>query len=407
MAGKISGRIKRAISSSLILFAVAGVLAAANVYSQNRDRQAALGPESQAQKRFFIDAVDRPDISAFYKRFKSAEKVQAAKNLGRYDDPKMVKLATIWLTDFDTDARKELEAVLVALAPRYPTELAAELDKSGGFQKLGVAKALRSAFEKTLPAVIDQLDIAAARNNTVEYLAASGKDVGPILLPKLEAEDKDTRLAAADALGKVGYQPAGALVRRLYTEAEPADQSAYLAALANLGDPESEAIFRQTLQDGEASSGDRASSILGLGRIASPNAIRLLAGELAKRPLDKPQIIEALSLAGEHSLDADLSMEDQLEVAGGIQGAQADRVIAAALANPTLTYRAAELAVQRPSLVPALADRLGKLDPLKDGRTIETLVHALATTPQGQSTLKTPALQNRFGGFIQRRTHAQ
>ncbi len=405
MAGKISGRIKRAISSSLILFAVAGVLAAANVYSQNRDRQAALGPESAAQQRFFVEAVDRPDISAFFKRFKSAEKVQAAKNLGRYQNPKMVKLATLWLTDFDTDARKELEAVLIALAPHYPSELAAELDKSGGFQKLGVAKALRSAFDQTLPAVIEQLDVAAARTNTVEYLAASGKEVGPLLLPKLEAGDKDTRLAAADALGKVGYQPAGTQIRRLYAQAESAEEAAYLAALANLGDPESEAIFRQSLQDGGASSGDRASSILGLGRTATPTAIRLLADELAKHPLDKPQVIEALSLAGEKSLDADLSMKDKLEVAGGIQGAKADRVISSALADPALTYRAAELAVRRPSLVPPLTDRLRMLAPTKDGRAIEPLVHALASTTQGQSALKSPDLQQGFGGFIQRETH--
>lgn len=399
----MSGRIKRAITSSLILFVVAGVLAVANLYTQNRDRQAALGPESPAQRQFFIEAVNRPDISAFFKRFKAAEKAQAARNLGRYQDPKIVKLATLWLTDFDVEARKELDAVLVALAPLYPRELAAELDKSGGFQKLGVAKALRSAFDHTIPAVIDQLDVAAARNNTVEYLAASGKAVGPYVLPKLQSDEKDTRLAAADALGKVGYQPAGGPIRRLYAEADAVDQSAYLAALANLGDSGSEAIFRRILEDGGASTGDRASSILGLGRIGSPSAIRLLSSELAKKPLDRPQIIEALSLAGQGSLDADLSIGDRLEVAGGISGAQADQVISVALGNPTLTYRAAELAVQRPSLAAMLARRLGELDPIKDGRTIEILVHALGSTPQGQSELQTPALQQRFGGFIRRR----
>ena len=68
--GRVSGRIKRAITSSLILFAVAGVLAASNAYVQNRDRTLATGPQSEDQHRFFAEGVDRPDITVFFKKLK-------------------------------------------------------------------------------------------------------------------------------------------------------------------------------------------------------------------------------------------------------------------------------------------------------------------------------------------------
>lgn len=402
MAGKISGRIKRAISSSLILFALAGVLAATNVYSQNRDRQAALGPMSEAQKQFFLDAVERPDISSFFKRFKSAEKVQAAKNLGRYQDPKIVKLAVIWLTDFDVEARKELELVLKSLAPKYPKELATELDKAGGFQKLGVANALRFAFDASLPAVIDQLSVAAARNNAVEYLAASDDKVGAFVLPKLESPDKDTRLAAADALGKIGFLPAGSKILDLYRKAETTDKSVYLGALANLGDPDLLLTFQSVLSDSNAVPSDRASAILGLGRIGTDAAAKALWTELADEPLDRTQIIDALILTGDKALKSGGSPTDRLQVAGGIRSPLADMEIEQALTRPRPTILVPELAANRPSLARPLLKVLNALNPEQDGRMIESTVRSLLSTPVGKKLLMGSPSHDKFRGFIQR-----
>lgn len=402
MAGKISGRIKRAISSSLILFAVAGVLAATNVYSQNRDRQAALGPQSEAQKQFFIEAVDRPDISSFFKRFKSAEKVRAAKNLGRYQDPKIVKLAVIWLTDFDVEARRELEMVLKVLAPKYPKELATELDKAGGFQKLGVANALRSAFDASLPFVIGQLSIAAARNNAVEYLAASEERAGAQVLPQLGSQDKDTRLAAADTLGKIGYLPAGPKILELYQKADTADKSAYLGALANLGDPALLLTFQSILQDKNAVPSDRASAILGLGRIGSDTAAKALWLELAEEPLDRAQIIDALIVTGDTALKSGGSPTDRLQVAGGIRSPLADMEIEQALTRPRPTILVPELAANRPSLARPLLKVLTDLNPEKDGRMIESTVRSLLSTSEGKKLLLASPSQDKFQGFIQR-----
>jgi hypothetical protein len=403
MAGKVSGRIKRAISSCVILLGVAVVLAVSNTYIQNRDRGLATGPHGNSQLQFFVNAVDRPDISSFFKRLRPADKLKFAQNLHAYKDPRIVKLAAILLTDFDVEARTELQKVLTDLASDYPKELSDELKNTGGFQKLGVFNALRKSSDKTLPFVIDQLRNGPTRANAVEYLVGQGSKVGPAVLPMLDDKDKDTRLAAADVLGKSTYKPAAAKMRELYDAAEGGDKSAYLAALSNLGEQPLEPLFIDLLRNPKTSTSDRANAILGLARIGNPSSVRTLWVEAGKAPLDKKQILEALSLAGDLSLrDRPADLPEMLEVAGGIRSPLADSIIAEALRNPRTVDRAAQLSEQRQGLVPALQTRLSKLDPNTQGGSIEAVVQALATTKQGLSVLAEPEIKSRFSGFIDR-----
>lgn len=403
MAGKVSGRIKRAITSSLILFAVAGVLAVSNVVMQGRERNIALASQSEAQKQFFVAGVDRPDISVFYKRFSSAEKVEIAQNLRRYDDPKLVKLAVTWLTDFDVEARKELQATLVEAAPKQPKALAEQLTAGGGFQKLVVAAALKSSFDATLPNVIQQLSVAGARANAVEYLVAQGTHGASELLTQLDSEDKDVRLAAADALGKIGFEPAGKSVLELYEKSEGADKASYLAALANMGSYESITLFTQLLNRPGTSPADRASAILGLGRIGSSRSVVALWYEMKKEPLDKKQIIEALSLIGDPAFNYATTKEEYLlEVAGGVKSEKADRIVVNALKSPKTALRAAELSEKRPGVATALSSLLRNLDPKKQGSMIEVVVRSLASSSEGRKLLEGPEVQAKFAGFIER-----
>ncbi|MBC8063358.1 MAG: hypothetical protein H7Y17_00885 [Chlorobia bacterium] len=402
MAGKVSGRIKRAISSSLILFCVAGLLAASNAYFQNRDRGLVLGPKSDAQLQFFVDAVDRPDLAAFYKRFRPNEKLKIARNLHQYQNPRLIKVAATWLTDFDPQAREELGKVLMDLSEIYPKEVADELTNGGGFQKIAIFAALRKSFAKTLPYAVAQLANAPARSNAVEYLVGSGTRAGHAVTRMLSDKDRETRLAGADALGKLGFRPAGDKIRELYGAADTADKSPYLAALANIGDPQSETLLKAILADSGSSSQDRSSAILGLGRIGSKASIQALWKELSQAPLDRGAFLEGLSVAGDLSLQTESgSLADRLEVAGGIKSTLADRVIQSSLESPLLTDRAAELSDGRPSLVPALSRKLAALDPSKDGKSIELIVSTLASTDEGLAALKSPSLA-RFKGFIER-----
>ena len=401
MAGKVSNRIKRAVYSSVLLFLLAGVLAGANIHFQNQDRATTVGPANAAQRQFFVEAVDRPDVAAFFKRLSHPQKLTAAQNLGRHDHPAMVRLAVLWLNDFDADARAELEKVLVHHARKYPKELAAELKSSGGFQKLAVSRALATSFEASLLFVIEQLEVPEARANASEYLALQGRRVGEAVAKKLKSETKETRLAAADVLGKIGFLPAAAPLRELYKTAESADRPAILSAIANMGDPASEEILTQVLADPKSAAGDRATAILGLGRIKTPTSIAVL-WENVKFPTLRPRAIEALSLAGDGSLLPSKPMSDLLDVASGIQSPKADRIIAKALDDPTLAAEAAEFAEGRASVVPDLVRALHGLNPANDGRAIERLVASLSTTDAGRRALDNPDLAARFGGFIRR-----
>lgn len=404
MAAKISGRIKRAIGSSLALFVVAGVLAASNAYIQGRDRNLAIGPESNDQKEFFTSSVDRPDIATFFKKFKPTERQAIARNLRRYQDPRIVHLAVVWLVDFDPLARKELQDVLISLAAVYPKELAVELTNNGGFQKLAVFAALRSAGQKTLPHVIDQLSVAPARANAVEYLVAFGPQVGKALVVKLSDADKDTQHAAADALGKLGFKEAGPSLRQLYKDGDIASKSAMLAALANLGDPGSFPIFQSVVSQRDTAPPDRASAILGLGRIADRRSIDLLWELAIGNPPDKGSILESLSVAGAASLEKKgYVLADRLEVAAGIQGTAAEAVISEALqTSDPISNRAAEVSAGREALVGFLADRLRSIAPKNSGGRIEILVKALSSTRIGQQILDEPDIQSKYGGFIAR-----
>jgi hypothetical protein len=402
MARKMSSRIRRAITSSLALMGVAGLLAASNAYIQSKGRDLATGPKSQDQLEFFLNAVERPDSSAFFKRLTPAQKLKVAQNLQRYSHPKLIRLATLWLTDFDVAARAELAKSVKNLAPEYPKAVAEELSATGGFQKISTFTALRASFDATLPYAVDQLSVTAARPNAIEYLVLEGAKTGPAVRTLLQNPDRDTRLAAAEVLGKVGFRDAVPELLRLHRDGDAADKGAYAAALANMGDPRAEQLFVRLLNDPAAPAPDRASAILGLGKIGSESAIRILTEEVVERPIDRGQILEAMSLAGDRALDARLSLGDLLEIARSIRSHRADAVIRNAIRTKSLERKAAEIASGRPGLVPDLTSRLFSLDPASQGSSIEAVIKALASTAQGRAFLQSEKALKNYGGFVQR-----
>jgi HEAT repeat protein len=385
----------------LVLFGVAAVLAAGNAYLQSRDRAMALGPSSPAQKALYVQLVDRPDVASFFKRFSPAEKLKIAKNLRQYPDPKIIELAEAWLNDFDAPVRKVLQSMLVAFSPQFPEAMAEQLKNTGGYQKVATFAALESQKSLTLPFVIDQLDVPEARSNAIEYLVTLGDVAGPSVMAKLKSKDKDTQLAAAETLGRMGYREAGGQILQLYRSSDAADRSAVLASLANLGAPEGESTFTSLLSDPKATASDRSSAILGLGRIGSPTAISYLWRNVEKDPADKGEMIQALRLAGPEALRADERPIDLLQVASGITGPEADRTIRRALEIPEARLLATQFSESRPGLVDALVAQLRQLNPNEDGKLIERTIASLASTPSGRKAL----LEFRKGplaGFVER-----
>lgn len=403
MAAKGSSRVRRALLSSLLLVCLAAVLAASNSYMQAQDRKLALGPSGPAQLDFFVSAVDRPDIPIFFKRLSPAEKLKVATHLGAYDRPQIARLAAIWLADFDVDARKELSKVLTKLAATQPDAVVAELKNTGGFQKIAVFDALRSQGDRVLPKAVEALKKPELRVNAVTYLSNSGEAAGTLVETLLDSPDKDTRLAAADTLGRLGNKVNGPKLLQMYQSAAEAEKGSYLAALANLGWNGAEPLMSGLVKDRSATNVARTAAALGLGRIATPSAVRTLETVAHEDSTLTDDAIAALQLAGDQALGPGLlSGEMRIKVAAGIQSVVADNAIGQALSDPHLRKQAAEAAKGRPRLATTLASRLAELDAGTDGRTVASFIDALFTTDAGRAAVE--KMRNRPGlaGFIAR-----
>ena len=402
MGKKSSSRIRRATTSSIMLGLVAAVLATVNSYMQTRDRQIALGPAGAEQQRFFDDAVSRPDISAFYKKLRPAEKIRAAENLTRYADPKMVALAAIWLSDFDPFARNELSKSIKTLASKTPEGVIAELKNNGGFQKITVAEALRSLGASVLPLVVAALDKPETRGNASDYLVATGPAVVPLIMTRLDSSDPAVRLAVADILGKLEVKEAAPRILSQFNSSKDPDRAALLADLANIGWSGSEQVFYKIAIDPLSTPSDRNNAILGLGRVASHSSVSALWDLYTKELGLRAEVIQALQVAGDASLIPSITLDSRLKVASGLSTRAADLVVIQALNVRALVRPAIEASMGRASVVQPLSVVVSNLNPEADGALLDRGIAALESTEVGRHELQSLKKNPRLTGFIQR-----
>jgi HEAT repeat protein len=394
-------RLARTLRSLLFMIAIGAILAAYNAFNQYRDTSMATGPRSEAQAGFFSTAADRPDIALFFKGLTPNQRLTMARRIGEYDDPKLGTLIGKLLGTFDASAREVLTQSLARLGKKHPEAVADQLTVAGSLQQFAVSSALREVSAPALPAVAEKLKVADARTNAVAYLVTNGPSSTPYLLPLLKEKDKDVRLAAADALGKLGAKEAVQEIIALYDRSEGDERFGYLSALSGIGSPAAEPLLTKEAEDESVTGPRRAQAMLGLGRIGSPTTVATL-WRLLKT--DDPQIADAvvsgLQLAGNLAISTAPTPEDGLRVAAGVRTPEADRYIAEALSRPGSRKAAAEAAANRPSLVAAVA---AAVKSASDGEEADALMRTLATTPEGIAELKRLADDPALGGFASRR----
>jgi HEAT repeat protein len=399
-----ASRMARTMRSLMLMGALGASLAAFNVYATGRDMSIATGEEGPRQERFFVQAAERPDIPIFFKGLSPEQRLQMSRNIGRYDQPELATLIGKCLGTFDKDARAALTESLSALAKRHPAAVATQLSLPGSFQQLAVAQALQSAGESVLPVVAERMTDAAARANAGAFLVASGPPAVPVLVPLLDNEDEAVRFAAADALGKLRAREAVDPLIRWFRQAEPEAKLTYLAALSGIGDPATEPMMAATLDDPSIPSPQRAQAALGLGRIGTPSAVRLLwPYTVVEDQRIRLSAISALQIAGDGALEEPApTAAARVAVAAGIGSVRADAVLREALSQPGMRRVAAEAAEGRATLVPALAEVLISLDPEADGDQADTLVRALVSTPEGLARVR-QVQDPRLAGLVERR----
>jgi HEAT repeat protein len=345
-------------------------------------------------------------MEVFFQGLKPAQRVEMAQNIARYDDPLMPKLIGKCLGTFDAAARKALTDSMAKLAKTQPKAVAEQMALNGSFQQLAVATALREAGPSVIPLVVDRLTNADARPKAVAFLVESGPAAVPPLVQMLDHKEKDVRLAAADALGKLRARAATAKLVQMYRGSQGDEKFGYLGAIAGIGDPATESLLADALNNTNYPASERAQAALGLGRIGSTSAIELLW----KYPNRSTELglsaISALQIVGDPALDSSAPEEERLLVAEGIHSPKADQVIVAGLSDPKLLPLAASLAKRRPSVVAELASALAHLDASVQGDTADALILALSTTDQGLAKLKT-LTQPELKGLIDRRLELQ
>jgi HEAT repeat protein len=405
------GRRTRTIQSLFVMIAIGAGLSLFNSITLRNDTATATGPESAAQQSFFANAADRPDIAVFFKNLSHDQRIAMAKNIGRYDNAKLSKLAAVLLADFDADARKELTASLVSMAKTRTKEIADQMIQKGSFQQTGVAAALDAAGKSSWPFVAEMLKNGDARPFAAAYLTDKGTEAGPLLLEKLSDKDKDTRLAAADALGKLAYRPAVTQLRNLYdgvgSDATKFDELiGYLSALSGTGDASLEPLFSDLLNDSSKPIPTRATAAFGLGRIGTASAARTVwkYADSDDRSL-ADNAVAALQRAGLVALQtAPPSGDARVRVAAGIPGAASDQLLVASIATDSDVNLL--LASGRPNLVATLESKLAKLSGEEDGDKADAIIRALASTPAGESKLRTGTYAPAIQALINRRLGA-
>lgn len=411
-----------------LILAAAG-MAVWNAYSTKRDIAIATGRADDRQKEFFIDAADRPDIATLYKSMTGKQRVAVANNIGlqaetnaaRYypcysalaetfgleDEAKLAKLVGVLLTDFDPKAREALTRALCKIAVAEPAAVAVELKNAGSFQSLGVFTALKALGDPGIPYVVAELSNGDARPQAVEFLVEAGRVSIAPLLEQLKSDNKDVRLAAVDALGKLRAREATDLLTEQYGKAPNDEKLHYLTALGSIGDPRTEKILSDALDDDTLDASMKEQAALGLGRMATVTSVAKLWSLLPNPDQDLTEsTIAALQLAGDASLQAQSgSIDLRVRVASAIHSPMADGVLREAFRSTdrALVKIAIRTAARRPALALDVADLLRRLNAADDGDVIDAAVTALMSTPEGRSAIKPLESVPVIGAFEKRR----
>ncbi len=393
--------IQRVRGAVVVLVLVALGLTLGNAYYNKRDIDTALGPEGPAQLAFFQSAADRPDINAFYKKLSPAEKVAFARNIGRYSAPKLASLIVALLGDFDAEARAALTASLSQLARERAGDLAAQIGVGGSFQKVGVFTALRSLGSGGLKIAAEAMAKPETRANAKDFLVSTGKPALVWLLPMLGAADKDVRIAAIEALGRIGAAEAVPALLVFQKHAAPEENGPVILALAAIGDRRAEPLMMAIFGDKNAPISARQQAAFGLGRIASPTGAAALWGVHAKHDAALEQSVrDALIASGDAALKTG-GPEDLFDIAKSVNTPLADQIVLHEYAKQPV--EAARAMVGRRALAGKIVELATHLDVVSQGDIADALTEALSTTVEGKARLQQLAKDKNLEGFAKRR----
>ncbi len=400
------GRIGRIVRSLLVIGLIAIILGSWSAYTTRRDIAVVTGPPGKAQADFFRAAADRPDIATFFKKLEPGQRLRMAQNLAHHRAPELAKLIGLLLADFDPQAREALTASLAELAKAHPEAVAAELKHKGSFQSLAVARALRQAGPAAVKAVAERLRVAETRPNAIAFLVAAGPPAVPFCCPCSKTKTKTCDWRHRTRSGSCVPGRPWRLWSRSTGAAEGDERLGYLTALSGIGAKETEALMAEALRDERLPGPQRAQAALGLGRIGTPSAARLLWSYTRSEDAAlRASAISALQLAGDVALGGGSGdPATALEVAAAVPTPLAERFVARALRNRQLRLAAAEAAVEARDSSATCKPLCVTWTRTARASSQDAVIQALQSTAAGRTALERLQQDPHLQGFVARRS---
>lgn len=398
---KLSGPAK----TLLVLVALTGVLLAIDRISTAREIALATGPKSEAQRKYFVEAADRPGIDLFYKGLNPRQKLAMAKRLGEYSDEKAIALTGKLLGTFDAPAYDALTQALTKQAKANPEGAIKLIGEGATRPKAAIRAALIGAAPASLKPLAEAMKDPALRGPAKRLLLEAGPQAEPVVRPLVGSSDQETRTDAAFLLGEYRKTESIEALQAAYRTRKPPERSRYLASLVAIGATQNRAFFEGVFTAKGSSGEERALGAKGLSKIGTLEAVAPLARALLKsQGPERETIIAALAEAGDKTLGlTTLRPHDRFLLACRLRGAKADSVISQAIASQRIdVFPVLDALYGRPALTPALRGLALRIDAKTEAYKITQVLRVLTSTEEGLKALRQLRQDDKIGGLAMR-----
>ncbi len=390
--------IARVLFGAVVAFVIGSAIW--NNIVTNRLIEEATGRDIERQTRALTLLSEREDFFDLIQSRRPPRRLRVAIGVERMNNPVGVKVALAMLRDPEPRVRDRFLQALLKIGGDNLDALAEGLKNPDANVKNGTVKVMVQLGTRCLPVALKAFENKDARQAAAEVLVQFDSASVPGLLAILNrATDEELKLDAINTLGRIGDQRAtDALLP--YLNLPPEKRRIVLVALGSIADPRTEPILVEALRSPAEDPDAQAQVALGLGRIATPGAIRALVQALGDPDLEVADAAaQGLQQAGVKALDALASaLADErvgvrmraVAALSGIRDRRAVELLQRALRDSDArVQRAAADALGEnglPEAVPVLIEALGA----DDGGVALSAVRSL--TRIGQSAI--PALLN-------------
>lgn len=263
-----------------IIFAVAvlGVIGSAvwNNIATNRLIEQATGTDPSAQVLALQQMAQRDDFFDLIQSRHTAARLRVAEGVERLNSPDAVKIALAMLRDPEPKVRDRFLEALRKIGSNHLEALVKGLKNGDSKVKNGTVQVLTELGPKCLPVVIKAFENSAAREAAGEVLVRFGSLSVPGLLRVLRTtKDETLQLSTITVLGRIGDRRAVEDILP-FLKLPPEKRRVVLTALGSIADPRTEQILIEALRSPDEDPDARAQVALGLGQMATPNALRAL-----------------------------------------------------------------------------------------------------------------------------------